>query len=39
MREEGTNFKPEDIENCDIIADLLQELVCYTINFKKTKFK
>jgi hypothetical protein len=29
MRQEGGSFSHEDIQNCDIIADLIQELVKY----------
>lgn len=32
MRQEGENFTAEDIENCDKIADLLQELVRNLVN-------
>lgn len=27
MRAEGTHFKLEDVDNCDKLAELLQELV------------
>ena len=27
MRAEGTHFKVEDVDNCDKLAELLQELV------------
>jgi len=32
MRLEGGSFNQEDIENCDKIADLIQELVSFLFN-------
>ena len=34
MRLEGSNFKPEDIDNCDDLAILLQELVNIILVFR-----